>query len=281
MYNKIKKFLIEILGTLVGAFIIAASISLFLLPNELSSGGFTGIATIFYYILNIPVGATMLVLNIPVFLFAWFKMGKKFLIKSIIGTVSLSFFTDFLEQFGSLTTDKALACVYGGILIGIGTAIVLKSYSSTGGTDLLSLLIKKYMPNVETGRIITIIDGVVVLLNVIFLKNIEIGLYSAIAIYLMGLIVDIMVEGIFFTKFMFIISDKSDEIAEAIETEVNRGVTGLYGKGMYTDKEKLVLACAVGRRDISRVKNVIKSIDKKAFVIVTNSREVLGDGFKR
>lgn len=281
MYNKIKKFLIEILGTLVGAFIIAASISLFLLPNELSSGGFTGIATIFYYILNIPVGATMLVLNIPVFLFAWFKMGKKFLVKSIIGTVSLSFFTDFLEQFGSLTTDKALACVYGGILIGIGTAIVLKSYSSTGGTDLLSLLIKKYMPNVETGRIITIIDGVVVLLNVIFLKNIEIGLYSAIAIYLMGLIVDIMVEGIFFTKFMFIISDKSDEIAEAIETEVNRGVTGLYGKGMYTDKEKLVLACAVGRRDISRVKNVIKSIDKKAFVIVTNSREVLGDGFKR
>lgn len=281
MYNKIKKFLIEILGTLVGAFIIAASISLFLLPNELSSGGFTGIATIFYYILNIPVGATMLVLNIPVFLFAWFKMGKKFLIKSIIGTVSLSFFTDFLDQFESLTTDKALACVYGGILIGIGTAIVLKSYSSTGGTDLLSLLIKKYMPNVETGRIITIIDGVVVLLNVIFLKNIEIGLYSAIAIYLMGLIVDIIVEGIFFTKFMFIISDKSDEIAKAIETDVNRGVTGLYGKGMYTDKEKLVLACAVGRRDISRVKNVIKSIDKKAFVIVTNSREVLGDGFKR
>ena len=281
MYNKVKKFLIEIVGTLIGAFIMAVAIALFLLPNELSSGGFTGIATIFYYILNVPVGATMMILNIPVFLFAWFKMGKKFLIKSIIGAVSLSIFTDFLDKFEALTTDKILACVYGGILMGVGTAIVLKVYSSTGGSDLLSLLIKKYKPNVETGKLITIIDGAVVLLNVIILKNIEIGLYSALAIYLMGFIVDIMVEGIFFTKFMFIISDKSNEIAKAIETEVNRGVTGLYGKGMYTDKEKLILACAVGRRDITHVKKLIRNIDKTAFIIITNSREVLGDGFKR
>ena len=281
MNEKIKKLFIETLTTIFGSFIMAISISLFLLPNELSSGGFTGIATIFYYILNIPVGATILVLNIPVFLFAWFKLGKKFLTKSIIGTISLSFFTDFLEKFEALTTDKILACVYGGILMGIGTAIVLKAYSSTGGSDLLSLLIKKYKPNVETGRLITIIDGIIVILNIILLKNIEIGLYSAIAIYLMGFMVDIMFEGIFFTKFMFIISDKSDEIAKKIEFEVNRGVTGIYGKGMYTEKEKLVLICALGRGDISRVKNIIKEIDKEAFVIVTNSREVLGDGFKR
>ena len=281
MNEKIKKLFIETLITIFGSFIMAISISLFLLPNELSSGGFTGIATIFYYILNIPVGATILVLNIPVFLFAWFKLGKKFLTKSIIGTISLSFFTDFLEKFEALTTDKILACVYGGILMGIGTAIVLKAYSSTGGSDLLSLLIKKYKPNVETGRLITIIDGIIVILNIILLKNIEIGLYSAIAIYLMGFMVDIMFEGIFFTKFMFIISDKSDEIAKKIEFEVNRGVTGIYGKGMYTEKEKLVLICALGRGDISRVKNIIKEIDKEAFVIVTNSREVLGYGFKK
>lgn len=276
-----KKLFVEIVGTIIGSLIMAIAISLFLLPNELSSGGFSGISTIIYYIFNIPAGITTLILNVPLFILSGYKIGKQFFLKSIIGTVSLSFFIDFFDYFEPLTNDKILASIYGGILTGIGTALILKSHSSTGGTDLLTNVIKHYNSGVQLGRLITIIDAIIVLANVIFLKNIEIGLYSAITIYLMGLMIDIVFEGIFFSKLLFIISDKNEIIANEIANKVNRGITGLYGKGMYNNNDKLILMCAVGRNDITLIKKIIFNIDKNAFVIVTNSREVLGYGFKR
>lgn len=280
MHKNIKKFLIECGGTILGAFIMASSVSFFLLPNELSSGGFSGIATILYYRLNIPMGITIAVLNIPMFLLAGYKIGKDFFAKSLLGTLTLSVFIDLLDKFQPATNDKILAAIYGGILTGMGTAIILKSHSSTGGSDLLSIIIKRFKNTIQTGRVIVIIDAIIVLLNVVFLGKIEIGLYSAITIYLMGLMIDIVFEGIFFSKLIFIISDKNDLIAKEIATKISRGMTGLYGKGMYTEKEKLILMCAVGRQDIARIKKLIKDIDKNAFVVVTNSREVLGYGFK-
>lgn len=278
--NNVQYFFIECIGTIIGAFIMAFSVSFFLLPNELSSGGFSGIATILYYKLKIPMGVTIASLNIPLFLMAGYKIGKDFFAKSIVGTISLSIFIDFLDRFNSLTSDKMLAAIYGGILTGIGTAIILKSHSSTGGSDLLTYIIKRFNNKIEMGRVITIIDAIIVFLNVIFLGKIEIGLYSAITIYLMGLMIDVVFEGIFFSKLIFIISDKNEIIAKEIQTKISRGITGLYGKGMYKNKEKLILMCAVGRRDISNIKKLIKNIDKEAFVVVTNSREVLGAGFK-
>ena len=276
----IKKFIIESIGTIFGAFIMAAGISFFLLPNQLSSGGFSGIATIFYYIFKVPMGITILCLNTPLFLMAGYKIGKQFFIKSLIGTISLSGFIDLLDKLEPITNDKILASIYGGILVGIGTAIILKSNSSTGGSDLLTILIKEYNSKVQLGRLITLIDIVIVFLNVVFLKKIEIGLYSAIAIYLMGFMIDVVFEGIFFSKLIFIISDKNELIAKEIGTKINRGVTGLYGKGMYKNNDKLILMCAVGRQDVANIKKLIMDIDKEAFVVVTNSREVLGYGFK-
>ncbi len=276
-----KKIIFEIIETLIGSFIMALAVSFFLLPNELSSGGFSGIATIIYYLFKVPMGTTILVLNVPLFIFATFKIGKSFFVKSLVGTVSLSFFIDWLDKFTPLTDDKILACVYGGILTGLGTAIILRASSSTGGSDLLGTVIKKYKPMLRTGNLITIIDTIIILLNVIFLKKIEIGLYSAITIFLMGKVIDIVFEGIYFTKLVFIISDKSLEISEIIENKIRRGVTGIYGKGMHYDKEKLVLMCAISRNDLAQLKMIIKKIDKNAFLIITNSREVLGMGFKR
>lgn len=275
-----KNFILEVLETILGAFIMSIAVSLFLLPSELSSGGFSGIATIVYYIFNIPVGVTMLILNIPLFCRGAFKMGKGFFAKSIVGTVSLSMFTDLLDKITPFTNDKILACVYGGILTGLGTALILRANSSTGGSDLTGIIIKEYKPNLRTGNLITIIDFIIVLLNVIFLKKIEIGLYSIIAIYLMGKVIDILFEGIYFTKLVFIISEKSQEITKMIEKDVKRGVTGIYGKGMYTGTEKLILMCAVGRNELSKIKSIIKKIDPTAFLIITNSREVFGMGFK-
>ncbi len=276
-----KKFLFETMGTVIGAAIMAISISFFLLPNELSSGGFSGIATILYYKLKFPIGITIISLNVPLFLFSGFKIGKSFFAKSIIGIVSLSFFTEIFENYSALTNDKILACIYGGILTGMGTAIILKSNGSTGGSDLLSIIIKKYNKRFEMGTMITIIDFIIILLNGIFLQKIEICLYSLITVYILGLMVDIVFEGIFFTKLLIIISYKNEVISREIQEKIGRGVTGLYGKGMYKGDNKLITICAVQRRDISYVKNLILNIDKNAFVIVTNSREVLGAGFKR
>lgn len=249
--KKVKKgesFYIEIMSTIVGSFIIAVAIAFFLLPNELSSGGFSGIATIFYYKLNIPMGITIFCINLPLFLLSGFKIGKGFFFKSLVGTISLSLFIDMLAKFNPLTTDKILAAIYGGLLTGIGTSIILKANSSTGGTDLLSIIIKKYNSKVEMGKLITIIDACIVILNVVFLGKIEIGLYSTIAIYLMGVMIDVVFEGVFFSKLIFIISDKNEIIAKEIETKIQRGITGLYGKGMYSENDKLILMCAVRKK---------------------------------
>ena len=279
--KKIKIFFTEIIETIVGAIIMAIATSLILLPNQLSTGGFAGIATIFYYFLNIPMGTTILSINIPLFIFATYKLGKGFVIRSFIGTVTFSFSIDILDKLQPLTQDRFLACIYGGIIIGLGTAIILKANSSTGGSDLISMLVKKYNPNIRTGNVIIIVDVIIVGLNVLLFKEIEIGLYSAIAIYLMGKMIDIIFEGIYFTKLLIIISKRNEEIAEVIGEKIGRGTTGLYGKGMYKDEQKLVLLCAASRGDVVRVKQTEKKIDPESFIIIANAREVVGLGFKK
>lgn len=279
--KRIKIFFTEIIETIVGAIIMAIATSLILLPNQLSSGGFAGIATIFYYFLNIPMGTTILSINIPLFIFAAYKLGKGFVIRSFIGTVTFSFSIDILDKLQPLTQDRFLACIYGGIIIGLGTAIILKANSSTGGSDLISMLVKKYNPNIRTGNVIIIVDVIIVGLNVLLFKEIEIGLYSAIAIYLMGKIIDIIFEGIYFTKLLIIISKRNEEIAEVIGEKIGRGTTGLYGKGMYKNEQKLVLLCAASRGDVVRVKQTAKKIDPESFIIIANAREVVGLGFKK
>ena len=279
--KRIKIFFTEIIETIVGAIIMAIATSLILLPNQLSTGGFAGIATIFYYFLNIPMGTTILSINIPLFIFATYKLGKGFVIRSFIGTVTFSFSIDILDKLQPLTQDRFLACIYGGIIIGLGTAIILKANPSTGGSDLISMLVKKYNPNIRTGNVIIIVDVIIVGLNVLLFKEIEIGLYSAIAIYLMGKMIDIIFEGIYFTKLLIIISKRNEEIAEVIGEKIGRGTTGLYGKGMYKDEQKLVLLCAASRGDVVRVKQTAKKIDPESFIIIANAREVVGLGFKK
>ena len=277
---KFKQILKEMIETILGALIMAAGVSLFLLPNQLSSGGIAGVATIFYYLLNIPMGTVIIAINIPLFLFSMYKVGKMFFLKSTLGTVAMSVFIDLLDKIEPLTNDRFLACIYGGILLGLGTTLLLKAEASTGGSDLISYIAKKYKPTVRSGNIIVIIDIIIIALNVIFFKEIEIGLYSAIAIYIMGKIIDIFFEGINFTKLMIIVSNKSEEIAKQIDKKVARGSTGLYGKGMYTNENKLILMCAAYRKDVARIKIIAKEIDPRSFIVITNSREVVGQGFK-
>lgn len=277
----IKKHAYEAVLLIIGCFIMACGTSFFLLPNQLSSGGFAGLATISYYLLKIPLGTTMFALNIPLFIFSYIRIGRNFLIKSLLGSSILAIFIDLLDQFPALTQDRFLGCVYGGIAMGIGTAIILKSSSSTGGTDLLSYIIRSYKPHYRTSSLIVGVDILIIALNVIFFRDIEIGLYSAITIYLMGKMIDIIFEGVNFTKIMFIVSDKYEKIAKEIGNKVDRGSTGIYAKGMYTKEDKMMLLCVGSRNEIAKIKQIAVSIDKKAFIIISNARETWGKGFKK
>lgn len=277
----IKKYFISILEISIGSLIMAIATSFFLLPNKLSTGGFSGVATIMYYFFNIPVGTAILILNIPLLVIAFFKVGKEFFIKSIIGTVMLSFFIDILEQFEQFTVDKLLASIYGGILMGIGTGIILKVNGSTGGSDLLSVVIRSYKRQFQTSNLIVIIDTVIVTLSVIVFRNVEVGLYSAIAIYLMGKMIDVIFEGVAFTKIMFIISPKYKEISAKISKNVNRGSTAIYSKGMFKHDDKMMLFCVGSRSEIRKMKDLATQIDNKAFIVICNAREAWGKGFKR
>ena len=227
---KLRYSIIQIIQIIVGTAIIAFGTTLFLLPNQLSAGGFSGLGTITYYLFGIPLGTTTLILNIPLFIMSLIKSGKKFFLNAILGTFLLSVFFNIFERLQPLTNDRFLACIYGGIVLGIGTAIILKSSSSTGGTDLLTQIIKAFKPNVRISSLITLLDIIIVSLNVIFFKELEIGLYSAITIYIMGKMLDIFFEGINFGRIVYIVSSKYEDIAKEIGTEIRRGSTALKRK---------------------------------------------------
>lgn len=277
--GNVKKYALEYIYIIIGAFLMAVSTALFLLPNQLSTGGISGISTILYYLCNYPVGLTMLLINVPLFVIAMVKVNKRLFFKSILGTILLSVFIDLLENLSPITNDRFLACIYGGIIMGIGTAIILKAGASTGGTDLLSYVIRAYNNKFKSSRVIIIADTIIIFFNIIFFKEIEIGLYSVIAIYLMGKMIDIIFEGIYFTKIMFIISEKYEEISKEIGILVKRGSTGIYSKGMYSGKQNVMLFCVASRKEVAEIKQIIKQIDKNAFIVTTDAIETLGKGF--
>lgn len=277
--GNVKKYALEYIYIIIGAFLMAVSTALFLLPNQLSTGGISGISTILYYLCNYPVGLTMLLINVPLFVIAMVKVNKRLFFKSILGTVLLSVFIDLLGNLSPITNDRFLACIYGGIIMGIGTAIILKAGASTGGTDLLSYVIRAYNNKFKSSRVIIIADTIIIFFNIMFFREIEIGLYSVIAIYLMGKMIDIIFEGIYFTKIMFIISEKYEEISKEIGILVKRGSTGIYSKGMYSGKQNVMLFCVASRKEVAEIKQIIKQIDKNAFIVTTDAIETLGKGF--
>lgn len=279
--NEVKSFLITSVGMIIGSFIMACSTAFFLLPNKLSAGGFSGLSTIAYYLFHVPAGTAMIILNVPLFVVAFFRIGKKFIVQSIMGTFFLSIFLNILERFPAVTNDRFLACIYGGIIMGIGTAIILKVNSSTGGSDLLSYVIRSFNDSFKSGDLIIGFDTVVIILTIFVFKDIEIGLYSAIAIYLMGKMIDIIFEGVDFAKVMFIVSDKYDDIAKIVGNDVQRGSTGIYAKGMHSSEDKMILFCVGSRNEIIRIKKIVNEIDKRAFIVIFNAREALGKGFEK
>lgn len=280
----------------IGCLITAAAIDVFLFPYKIAPGGLTGIATVIFYLTNskIPVGTIILLINIPLFIGGMKIIGKRFLAKTLISTLLLSAFIDILEPFtnkfvgkflggisqGTTNSNLMLYCVFGGVLMGIGLGIVFRAGATTGGTDLAAQMVHHYFPYITMGRILLVIDACVVVLAAIAFKSFLLGLYAIITLFICSKIIDTILEGVDYAKAVFIISEDSTNIATKIMSDIDRGVTGLNGKGMFTLKDKQVLLCVLDRKEIPRLKALVKSIDPKAFVIMTDVREVLGEGFR-
>jgi uncharacterized membrane-anchored protein YitT (DUF2179 family) len=273
-----KRIFIDYLGITAGSFLIALALTVFLVPNKIAAGGVSGLATVIYYLTSFPIGITMLVINIPLFLAGIKIMGMSFGIRTIYGIVSLSVFTDLLQpHMTALTDDLLLASIYGGVVGGVGLGIVFRSRGTTGGTDLIASLIN-YFTGITVGEGLLIADGVVVALAGVFF-NLEVALYAAVTIFITSQTIDVVQEGLNFKKGVLIISDKAEKINQMVVNDLNRGITEFEAKGGYTGDRKRVLLCIISRSEVSELKKAVSQIDQEAFVIISNVHEVLGEGF--
>lgn len=278
-----KTYIYEVIGILVGAFVMAASLAFFLVPHKVAPGGISGLSTVLHHIFHVPVGITMLVFNVPLFLLGIRFLGKMFGIRTLIGTVLVSLFTDVLIVYlkvPSITDSKALAALYGGVLMGVGLGLIFKFKGSTGGTDILAQIISKYT-NVTTGINIIVIDFFIISFAGIAFGDMELALYAFIALYISSRLVDIIIEGMNYAKMAYIISlNKSQEISDAIMNDMKRGATALHSRGLYTDKERDVVMCVITRKELTELQDLVRNIDPNAFMIITEVHEVLGHGFR-
>ena len=276
----IRNYLLIIIGTALVAFATASVLE----PASLVTGGFTSIAIIVKQFTEhllpggVPLSVTNLALNIPVFLIAIRLKGLRYLIHTLFATVMLSFWLSVLPVVPLAGDDLLLASLYGGILMGAGIGLVFVTGATTGGTDLIAALVQHFLRHYSISNILWVIDTAVVLVGV-YLYGIQITLYAIIAIYLTSKISDGIIDGLKFSKAAFIITEKPEALAALVMEELGRGVTGISATGMYSGDSKNMLLCVVSKKEIVRLKELAKSCDPNAFVIVTDVREVLGEGF--
>lgn len=283
---KVKAIVLEIISDwksyiiiALGSAICALAFNMFLVPNKIAPGGVSGVATVLYHQFGFPVGVTMLVINIPLFLMGFRYLGGPFGIKTFYATILMSLFTDLMTGLPLLTDNPLLAAVFGGIILGVGLGLTIYCNSTTGGTDLLAMLIHRLLPHLTVGRILLFIDFLVVTYAAVSFKNYELGLYAVITIFLAARMIDEIIEGADHAKGIFIISQEQEAIARKL-LDRDRGVTAFHGRGMWTGTDREILLCIIRNREIPRVKRVIREIDPDAFVFVTQVSEVLGEGFK-
>ncbi|GLC89850.1 YitT family protein [Lysinibacillus piscis] len=275
----VKESILEYVYVVVGAAIIAVGFNVFLLPNQVASGGVSGISTILHGLFGWNPGYVQYAFNIPLFLAGVILLGKKFGIKSFIGTITLPFVVIITNEWQPWTDNPLLGALFGGIVVGLGIGLVFKGQASTGGTDLLAQIITKYT-GISLGTSVLLIDGVIAV-SAAIVFDLEKGLYALIGLYVTTKTIDIIQLGFSQSKMVYIITNKQDEVRDAIYAEVNRGVTKLPAIGGYTGEERPVLMVVVYQTEFTKLKQLIKTVDPTAFVIVSDAYEVLGEGFKR
>ena len=279
MKHDVRDSIVEYVYVIVGAAIIAIGFNVFLLPNQVASGGVSGISTILHGLFGWNPGIVQYAFNIPLFIAGVLLLGKKFGIKSFIGTITLPFIVLLTNSWEPWTDNPLLGALFGGIVVGLGIGMVFKGNASTGGTDLLAQIITKFT-GLSLGTSVLLIDGVIAI-SAAIVFDLEKGLYALIGLYVTTKTIDIIQLGFSQSKMVYIITLKQDEVREAIYAEINRGVTKLPAIGGYTGEARPVLMVVVYQTEFTKLKQLIKSVDPSAFVIVSDAYEVLGEGFKR
>lgn len=263
----------------VGLFIMMLSYNYFFVPNQLAPGGVTGLATIIYYLTDIPVGLMSAVINIPLFLVSFKSMGRAFAVRSLIAMLLLSLLLDSFPII-AMTDDDLLATIIGGALLGGGLALVLMGNASTGGTDLAAAVLHRIFPHVSFGNILLVIEICIVTASG-FAFGTQKALYSGVSLFLTSYLIDMLQEGVASSRLFFIISPKAEVIAKRIMNELERGTTALNGKGLYTGNDTNVIFSVVNKREVHTVKKIIHEVDPNAFVVLTVANETMGEGFGR
>ena len=269
-----------------GTFFMAVGINVIYEPLSMVTGGFSGIGILVKKLTQtarwsgIPVGMTTLLLNIPLFVWGYCQKGKAFVKKTVYAASCFSFFLLIVPTFDIVKQDYLMAALVGGLLNGTGIGLVFSQGASTGGSHLLSVLTAKILPGFSASERLILIDTLIVAAGV-FIFGLEIGLYAVVAVFVTGKVSDAILDGLKFAKIAYIISDHPEEISEHILRELGRGLTGLEGQGMYSEKHKMVLMCVVSKKEAVLLKDIVKNADNEAFLILSEAKEVLGEGFWR
>ncbi len=281
--NEYLKIIIDILLMIVGSYLVSLGTNVFLLPHKMTTGGASGIATILYYLFDIPMGVSIVCINIPLFIIAFFVLGLKFNLKTIFSTALLSFFLEAFKYETLVlenTTDLFTSCVFGGLLVGLGLSLVLKAGASTGGSDLLAQLIYKKTSIQNLSNILVCIEIVIISIIIIVFKDLNIGLYSIVSLFISSKVIDVIFTGVYYTKVVTIITKKTDKVIDAILNDLKRGATVTTSMGAHSKEEITTITCIITRPQIAKIKELIRQNDSNAIMYITTVNEAVGNGFK-
>lgn len=281
--NKIFSILLNTVYIVLGSYLVSLGINMFLLPQKMTTGGASGIATILYYLFNIPMGISILIINLPLFLVSVYKLGFKFSFKTIISTLLMS---AFLELFtyekivANNPTDLFTSCIFGGLIVGFGLSLVLKAGASTGGSDLLAQIIYNLTKVQSLSNVLLVIEILIISSIMLVFKDINIGLYSIVALFVSTKVIDIVFTGVDYVKVVTIITKKTDKVIEPILNDLKRGATVTNSIGAHSGEEITTITCVITRPQMAKIKQIIRENDSNAIMYVTPANEAIGNGFK-
>lgn len=267
----------------IGAFILASGFVLFITPHKIVPGGVYGISIVLHYLIGTPVGAMALAFDIPLTLLGLKILGPRFGAKTVVGFVMTAVFNDVITYFYGyeplIKDDVLLSSIVGAVVIGIGLGLIFKAKATSGGTDIIAMIINKYT-HIPVGKLLIMVDSVIVLFGLVAFEDWKIPFYSLIVIYIAGKVLDTILEGVNYDKVLFIVSDKIDEIRIKIINDLKRSGTIIDAKGMYRKADRTMIFTVVNRREMTILQDFISSVDPNAFVTVLNAHEILGEGFR-
>ena len=282
MSKKLKQSLKNYFWFIIGSFIYSLAVTVFIGSNEISPGGITGIATIFNYLFSVPTGVVLLALNIPILILGFIKFGGKFIINTSFVTLIISVMLTFTETvLPVFKSDKILASVFGGVLMGLGISLIMLHGATTGGVDIVAKIINRRFRHFTVGKIMMALDVIVISLTVIAYGNFESALYSAVSIFTSSKVMDSLLYGGDKGKVIYAVTSKPEEISRIISRELARGVTLFDVKGGYTGESRKMLMCVVRVYEVAMLYDIIEKYDKNAFIVVSEAGEIIGEGFKK